>query len=84
MQLTCLKFAPQHAWELNHHYFQVPMLQLLLLFVTSAVSLQDFREPLYLTDTTTQIKDMRSAEERKYPQLFRHKLRGANDVMHVP
>ena len=37
---------------------------------------QDFREPLYLTDTTTQLEDVRSAEERKYPQLFRHKLKG--------
>ena len=65
----------------------MPVLQLLkrllLLFVSSAVSLQDFREPLYLTDTTVQIKDVRSAEERKYPQLFRHKLRGVTDVMHV-
>ncbi|KAL3143189.1 hypothetical protein ABBQ38_002046 [Trebouxia sp. C0009 RCD-2024] len=36
---------------------------------------KDFREPLYLTDTTTQIEDVRSAEERKYPQLFRHTLK---------
>ena len=56
---------------------------LLLLFVSCAVSLQDFREPLYLTDTTIQIKDMRSAEERKYPQLFRHKLRGVTGLMQV-
>ena len=47
------------------------------------MSLQDFREPLYLTDSTTQIKDMRTAEERKYPQLFRHKLKGAANLMHV-
>ena len=37
---------------------------------------QDFWEPLYLTDTATQIEDLRSAEERKYPQLFRQKLEG--------
>lgn len=72
---------------LSSSFFEVPVLQvfkrLLLLFVSSAVSLQDFREPLYLTDTTVQIKDVRSAEERKYPQLFRHKLRGVTDAMHV-
>lgn len=39
-------------------------------------ALQDFREPLYLTDTAVQLEDTRSAEERKYPQLFRHKLKG--------
>jgi len=29
-----------------------------------------------LTDTAVQLEDTRSAEERKYPQLFRHKLKG--------
>ncbi|KAL0039566.1 hypothetical protein WJX77_002084 [Trebouxia sp. C0004] len=36
---------------------------------------KDFREPLYLTDTAVQLEDTRSAEERKYPQLFRRKLK---------
>ncbi|DBA69067.1 TPA: hypothetical protein ACH3X2_013228 [Trebouxia sp. C0005] len=36
---------------------------------------KDFREPLYLTDTAVQLEDTRSPEERKYPQLFRHKLK---------
>lgn len=49
----------------------------------SCVALQDFREPLYLTDTITQIEDVRSPEERKYPQLFRHKLKGVADLMHT-
>ena len=37
---------------------------------------QDFHEPLYLTDVPVQIEDTRSAEEQKYPELFRHKLQG--------
>lgn len=51
--------------------------------LSSCVASQDFREPLYLTDTTTQIEDVRSPEERKYPQLFRHKLKGVADLMHT-
>ena len=39
-------------------------------------ALQDFREPLYLTDIPVQLEDKRSAEEKKYPELFRHKLQG--------
>ena len=62
----------------------LPTLQLLLnSLLLLSVSLQDFREPLYLTDITTQIKDVRSAEERKYPQLFRHKLKGATALMRI-
>ena len=37
---------------------------------------QDFREPLYLLDKPVWVEDTRSEEERKYPELFRHKLRG--------
>ena len=37
---------------------------------------QDYREPLYLRDAPLRIPDTRSEEERKYPEFFRHKLRG--------
>lgn len=53
----------------------------LIVFHAVCHSVQDFREPLYLTDTTTQLEDVRSPEERKYPQLFRHKLKGVADLM---
>ncbi|GAB4818813.1 hypothetical protein N2152v2_005859 [Parachlorella kessleri] len=36
---------------------------------------KDFREPLYLLDKPVWVEDTRSEEERKYPELFRHKLR---------
>jgi hypothetical protein len=38
--------------------------------------LQNFREPLYLTDKPLQLPDTRTEEEIKYPELFRHKLIG--------
>ena len=37
---------------------------------------QDFREPLYLLDKPVRLEDTRSEEEKKYPELFRRKLRG--------
>lgn len=37
---------------------------------------QDFREPLYLLDKPVWVEDTRSEEEKKYPELFRRKLRG--------
>lgn len=40
-------------------------------------AVQDFREPLYLRDAPLHIPDTRSQEERKYPEFFRHKLKGA-------
>ena len=36
------------------------------------VDMQDFKEPLYLTDKPRRIEDTRTEEQRKYPQLFRH------------
>lgn len=39
-------------------------------------SLQDFKEPLYLTDVPVRIEDDRTEEEKRYPELFRHKLKG--------
>lgn len=36
---------------------------------------QDFREPLYLTDKPLQLPDTRTEEEMRYPELFRHRLR---------
>jgi hypothetical protein len=38
-------------------------------------ALQDFREPLYLTDTAVQLEDTRSAES-----AFRHKLKGDHSL----
>lgn len=38
---------------------------------------QNFKERLYITDTPVRIDDDRTEEERKYPELFRQKLRGA-------
>ena len=35
---------------------------------------RDFREPLLLTDKPVIIEDTRSADERRYPTLFRRKL----------
>ncbi|BDA49058.1 probable hypoxia-inducible factor 1-alpha inhibitor [Coccomyxa sp. Obi] len=40
------------------------------------VWLQNFREPLYLTDKPLQLPDNRTEEEIKYPELFRHRLIG--------
>ena len=39
-------------------------------------SRQDFKEPLYLTDVPVRIEDDRTEEEKRYPELFRHKLKG--------
>ena len=33
---------------------------------------QDFVEPLYLTDKPSIILDTRTEEQQKYPELFRH------------
>ena len=38
--------------------------------------LQHFRERLYLTDKPRIYNDARTAEERKYPQLFLHRQQG--------
>ena len=37
--------------------------------------MQDFREPLYLTDKPLQLPDTRTDEELRYSELFRHRLR---------
>lgn len=44
---------------------------------------QDFREQLYLTDIPRQYLDIRTAEERKYPQLFRHRQEGQSQPAFV-
>uniref|UniRef100_A0A1D1ZXM2 Cupin-like domain-containing protein n=1 Tax=Auxenochlorella protothecoides TaxID=3075 RepID=A0A1D1ZXM2_AUXPR len=36
---------------------------------------KNFREPLYLTDVPVRLEDDRTEEEKKYPELFRHRLR---------
>lgn len=38
---------------------------------TTMPTLQDFREPLYLTDKPVVLQDTRTEEERRYPELFR-------------
>ena len=40
-------------------------------FLTDS-ALQSFREPLYLTDHALQLPDMRSNEQRRFPELFPH------------
>jgi len=39
--------------------------------------MQDFREPLYLTDKPVRLLDNRTDEELRYPELFQHRLRTA-------
>jgi hypothetical protein len=38
---------------------------------------QNFREPLYLSDKPVVYEDDRTEEEKEFPELFRHRLRGA-------
>lgn len=59
--------APRIALHCAH--LLLPCLQCLP--TSLPLFLQDFREPLYLTDKPVVYKDTRTEEEKRYPQLFR-------------
>ena len=46
--------------------------------------MQSFREPLYLKDRPVQLPDPRTEEEIRYPELFRHRNRAAEEAVHAP
>ena len=63
-----------HATHLDHALCtDIALYRLVLMFV---LNVQKFREPLYLLDKPVQMQDDRTDDERKFPELFRAKLKG--------